>query len=349
MSEASQENPGDGRNISADLGLLQGEAARQKVSEKRAGAKGAITFAPPRVPASSEQESLTYYGRPVLKEPVWIWAVPAYFFVGGAAGASAVLGAAAQLSGDEDFRDLCVGCRWVAAMGAAAGGALLIYDLGRPSRFLNMLRVFRPTSAMSMGSWVLAAFGAASAKAALLSRAEGGWAKAGDAAALAAGALGLPLAGYTAVLLADTAVPFWKEVATAMPPLFISSAAVSAASILKLFDLNKPAREVVRRFGIIGAAAELICAFALERRSGRIERVSRPLKGGAPKALWRSAEAMTATSLAFSLLSKRARPATAMASFCGITGGLALRFAIFQAGKQSARDPRATFEQQQTK
>jgi len=346
MTDVSGENAGDGRNISAELGLLQGEAAQQKVPEKRAGSPGAVTFLPPSAPVDSQSDSPTYYDRPVLKEPVWIWAVPVYFFVGGAAGASAVLGAAAQLSGNEDLHDLAVRCRWVSAVGTSAGGALLIYDLGRPARFLNMLRVFRPTSAMSMGSWVLAASGAAAGAAAALSAAGGRLGKAGDAAALMAGALGMPLAGYTAVLLADTAVPFWQEGRVVLPPLFISSAAVSSASVLKLFDLGEPAGDVVRRFGIIGAVAELGCALALERRAGRTERVGRPLKQGAPKALWKGAEAMTAASLAFSLLSRRSRAARAAASFCGIAGGLGLRFAIFEAGKQSARDPRATFEQQ---
>ncbi|MGH2811069.1 MAG: NrfD/PsrC family molybdoenzyme membrane anchor subunit, partial [Actinomycetota bacterium] len=152
-----------------------------------------------------------YYGRPVLKEPVWIWAVPAYFYAGGAAGAALVLGAVAQLAGRDELRDLVRNCRRLGALGTAGGGILLIYDLGRPERFLNMLRLFRPTSAMSIGSWTLAVAGASSAAAAVLPGI------AGNTAGLVAGAAGLPLAGYTAVLLADTAVPLWQSSRKVLP------------------------------------------------------------------------------------------------------------------------------------
>src|SRR5918912_3378961 len=95
----------------------------------------------------------TYYDRPVLKEPVWIWAVPAYFYVGGVAGAAATLGAVTALSRDDDLEVLARRCRALAAGGTVAGSALLVYDLGRPERFLNMLRVFRPSSPLNVGSW----------------------------------------------------------------------------------------------------------------------------------------------------------------------------------------------------
>src|SRR5438270_5344811 len=98
-----------------------------------------------------------YYGLPFLKEPVWTWEVPSYFFVGGAAGAAAVLGAAAQITGAD--RDLVSDARWIAAAGSALSAPLLIGDLGRPGRFLNMLRVFKLQSPMSVGAWTLTAFG----------------------------------------------------------------------------------------------------------------------------------------------------------------------------------------------
>src|SRR5205823_11154878 len=143
----------------------------------------------------------TYFDRPVLKEPVWIWAVPAYFSVGGVAGAAAVLGAAAQLLGHDELRGLVRRCRVIAAAGTALGTAFLIEDLGRPGRFLNMLRVFRPTSPLSVGSWVLAPAAVLSAGSAVLPG------PIGDAAGLGSGALGGPLATYTSILLTNTAVP----------------------------------------------------------------------------------------------------------------------------------------------
>ena len=119
-------------------------------------------------PASAAHARTTYYEQPVLKEPVWIWAVPAYFYAGGVAGAAAVTGAAIQVAGRGSMRDLMKKCRVVAAAGTAVGTGLLIYDLGRPARFLNMLRVFRPTSVLNMGSWILGAATSSSAGALLL-------------------------------------------------------------------------------------------------------------------------------------------------------------------------------------
>src|SRR5207245_2476752 len=99
-----------------------------------------------------------YYGIPLLKEPAWTWEIPLYFFVGGAAGAGAVVGAVANYTGAE--RKLVRDARWIAAAGTVFSPALLIADLGKPSRFLNMMRVFKPQSAMSMGVWTLVGFSA---------------------------------------------------------------------------------------------------------------------------------------------------------------------------------------------
>jgi hypothetical protein len=151
----------DGRNVDRDVGTLLGEGAQQRVKALRAHP------APPeRALREDERAGPTYHGLPVLKEPVWTWEIPAYFFTGGLAGAAGVLGAAAQLAGGPKMRPLVERCRLVAAGGAAVSAALLIDDLGRPSRFLNMLRVFRPTSPMNMGTWVLSGFGALSGAAA---------------------------------------------------------------------------------------------------------------------------------------------------------------------------------------
>src|ERR671936_3062745 len=85
-----------------------------------------------------------YYGIPLLKEPAWTWEIPLYFFVGGAAGASAVVGAIANYTGAD--RRLVRNARWIAAAGSVISPALLIADLGRPARFLSMMRVFKPQS-----------------------------------------------------------------------------------------------------------------------------------------------------------------------------------------------------------
>src|SRR5690349_2808579 len=150
----------------------------------------------------------TYYDKPTIKPPAWIWAVPAYFYVGGVAGAAMVLAFAGQLLGGRKLRRFEEHCRWIGAIGGGVGTALLFHDLGRKERFLFMLRVFRPTSPMSVGSWVLAAATPLSAGSALLTFAHGAlWRWTGQAAGIAAGVLGLPLAPYTAVLISNTAVP----------------------------------------------------------------------------------------------------------------------------------------------
>jgi hypothetical protein len=169
----------------------------------------------------------SYYDLPLLKPPVWTWEVPVYFFVGGAAGAASVIAAAAQLTGNDEA--LVKDARWIALLGATASGPLLISDLGRPERFLNMLRVFKPQSPMSVGVWTLAVFGGATAGAVLLP-----WKPLQNLSGLAAAATGLVMATYTGVLLGVTAIPLWKEHAHFLPVHFGASALGSAVSLLEL-------------------------------------------------------------------------------------------------------------------
>jgi formate-dependent nitrite reductase membrane component NrfD len=282
----------------------------------------------------------TYYDRPVLKEPVWIWTVPLYFFAGGAAGASAVIGAAARASGRPELRGLARLAHRLSAVLELAGAGLLIADLGRPGRFLNMLRVFRPTSPLSVGSWVLAASAPLTAASAVVSG------PAGEAAGYAAGALGLPLAAYSSVLLSATAVPVWSESARTLPVAFVGSAAAGAASLLELASLNDAEARVVRRFGFAGRLAELTGSLAIVREASSVDRVGRPYREGLSGALIGAARALTGGSLLVSLAARRSRRASRLAAGLSILGSLALRFGVFRAGWPSARDPRATFELQ---
>lgn len=169
----------------------------------------------------------SYYDLPLLKKPVWTWEVPAYFFVGGAAGATAFLGVAAQLAGHD--QQLVRDARWIAAIGAAVSGPLLVSDLGRPERFLNMLRVFKLQSPMSVGAWTLAAFGASSTAALFLPGKP-----LRDLAAGVSAATGLVMATYTGVLLGATAIPEWNEHAGTLPVHFGASALGSAVALLEL-------------------------------------------------------------------------------------------------------------------
>jgi formate-dependent nitrite reductase membrane component NrfD len=335
---------GDGRNIDTRFGILEGEGADQRAPHGRASTRGTAPF-DAWSGHSPEDDSPSYYDRPVLKEPVWIWAVPVYFWIGGAAGAASVIGAGAQMVDAQGYEALVARARRLAALGSAVGSALLIHDLGRPERFLNMLRVFRPTSALSMGSWTLAASTSISGLAAITARS--GPRFAADATGILAGLVGLPQSGYTAVLLSDTAVPLWQSARKSLPLLFVASALASASDLLQFGTLGKDQERVVHRLGLIGKLGELVAIRLVERDAHRIERVGSPLKEGLGGSLWTAAKGLTAAALAGSLVAKgrKGRVATAL---LGTAGALALRFAVFHAGKASARDPRAVFEQQRS-
>jgi polysulfide reductase-like protein len=328
--------PIDGRNIDPNLGELRGEGALQHISELDEARP--FERRPWRREATADEDS--YYGLPLLKESVWRWPIPAYFYVGGLAGACAALGAAASLLGGRRLRRISRAGRRIAAAGAVASAALLIEDLGVRRRFIYMLRVFRPTSPMNLGSWLLSGFGACATAALVPGRF-------GDAAALASGVLGLPLTSYTGVLLANSAVPLWQQARTTLPPAFVASAATSAASAFEMMPLGRRERRVVRRMAIVGKLAELLNDLAMERELSGIERVALPLHQGVCGLLWQSGKACKLTSFLVSALPRKPRWAWIAGGLLGTLGALATRFALFHGGKASARDPHATFALQQ--
>ena len=338
----------DGRNVDPEIGLLRGEGSLQRV--RRPYPRRALEELEVRPAGAIEAgEGPSYYGVPVLKEPVWKWMIPTYFFAGGLAGAAAVLGATEQLAGAGGSRPLIERCRVVALGGAGASAALLLADLGRPLRFLNLLRVFRPTSPMNMGAWLLSAFGALSAAAAapaLLPLPR--WVRPlSDAAALGAGLAGLPLVGYTGVLLSNTAVPVWQETRNTLPILFAFSGAVSAGGFLEAFPPAGRGRDSARRFGLVAKGAELALSRALHREAAaRVPRVERPLSHGLSGAILSGARTLLTASIALEFLPGRARLMRRVSGILALAGTLALRFGIYQAGRVSARDPHATFELQ---
>ncbi len=288
----------------------------------------------------------TYYERPAIKQPVWIWSIPAYFYVGGVAGAAMVMGMAAQVFGGAQMRAFDERCRWVGAIGGGIGTALLIHDLGRKGRFLFMLRVFRPTSPMSVGSWVLAAATPLSAGSAMLTFSNGFLRRAGQAAGIGAGFLGLPLATYTGVLISNTAVPLWQHARRSLPVLFGASSVAGMGALFELMNLGPRERRVIDQFALAGRMAELGAATWLEREVAGVDRVAKPLREGVSGTLWTAAKVLTAASLAISLLPGKWRGRRVLAGSLGTLGAICLRFAIFHAGKASANDPRATFRQQ---
>ena len=331
----------DGREVDPSRGLLQGEGAAQRVRtpEPHPG-----HLAPTRIEAGATTP--TYYGLPVLQEPVWIWAIPAYFFVGGAAGAASALGAASLVAGGPTLERLENRCRALGLGGDLLGSALLIVDLGRPGRFLRMLRVFRPTSPMSMGAWILVLSGAANSAGFLLGSRKGLLGAMGRVGIAAGGGLGALLAAYTGVLIANTAVPVWQATRRELPILFVGSGMASAGALLELLPDSGASRKVTHWYGSIGKAVALAAMVAMERSTPRAPRVTEPLRTGGSGLLWRGGLLLTAVGLVLSGLGNKSRARERLASAVTLAGALATRVGIFEAGRRSARDPRATFEGQ---
>ena len=277
----------------------------------------------------------SYYGRPVLKEPVWKWYVPVYFFTGGLAGASSTLALAATAAGN---RHLARAALSASAAGIAASGPLLVADLGRPARFLGMLRVAKPTSPMSMGSWLLAVFGPASTVAAA-SDVTGGLPRLGRSAAGVAGVLGPAVSTYTAVLVADTAIPAWHDAYRELPFLFAGSSAASAAGVAMALTPPDDAAPA-RRLALVGAAVEIGAARAMERTVGG------PYEHGRAGRLARAAEACTLGGALAALAARRRRSVAVPAGALLAAGSLLTRFSVFRAGFESAADPAATIDPQ---
>jgi hypothetical protein len=281
-----------------------------------------------------ELEPTSYYGRPVIKAPVWKWAVPAYFFAGGLAGASSLLAAGAGVTGN---RVLAGRARWTALGAISAGAALLIEDLGRPERFRNMLRVAKPTSPMSVGSWLLTLYGPAAGLAAL-GEALGFPRPVRRLAASLAALTGPAVATYTAVLISDTAVPVWHEARRELPFIF-GGAAASAAGGAAMVTTPPAHAGPARVFALLGAATEL-GAFRLARR--RLGEVGEVYGEGRAGVLTRLAVGLTGAGAAVSGLGGRRRLAAALGGAMLIGGSLASRFAVLDAGVQSAQQPAST-------
>ena len=308
--------------------MSDGGPARRGAGSGRAGRGGEEPVVPRARPDS-------YYGRPVLKKPVWeAENVASYLFFGGLAGASSLLAAFAQLSGNRELPRVSK----VAAAGAIGVSlAVLVRDLGRPARFLNMLRVFKVTSPMSIGSWLLTGYGPA-AGAAAASAVTGRLPRTGAAATAASAALGCGVATYTAALICDTAVPAWHEGYREMPFLFAGSAA-SAAGGLGLLAVRPEGSREAARFAILGAMAELTAKSLMMRRLGP---ASEPYQVGRAGRLMEAGEVLAATGLAGAVLSGRNRLIAALSGAALLAGSALTRFGVFEAGRASARDPKYT-------
>jgi formate-dependent nitrite reductase membrane component NrfD len=284
-------------------------------------------------------EMRSYYGRPVIKEPTWTWEIPTYFFTGGVAGASAVLSTTAKLTGNERLSRTAL---YIGAVADLVSPALLISDLGRPERFHHMLRVVKITSPMNVGSWVLLVSGGASNTAALLELL--GRLKPVKLLAEAVSTLAGPLlATYTGVLIADTAVPVWHDARQELPWIFAASAAASAGAASCVF-LRPGDAGPARRLAVAGVVAEGALMQLMELRLGTVGEVYR--RGAAGKLSWAAKGLATAGAALLARRGKRSRAALVAGGALVCAGELCVRWAVFKAGFQSARDPKYVVESQ---
>jgi formate-dependent nitrite reductase membrane component NrfD len=313
-----------------------------------------------RSDAPEPEQKPGYYGIPAIHGSHWNWLVIFYFFLGGISAASHVIAAIAHLVGGEENRPIARAGRYISFLALLPCPLLLIRDLGRPERFLNMLRVVKLRSPMSLGSWGLSAFGAFSTLVAMVQAAQDGlFGRSRAARMLARVPTGVPavvgsgpaffVGGYTGVLLGATAVPLWGKNALLLGPLFLNSAfstAVAAINLGVAIQKNPPELAVERLEALdrIVIGSELALVVASRAHLGEL---ARPLKTGRTGMLltYGTGVAGLITPLAIQSVNRRlrSRPLSVLASLLVLFGGFVLRYTMVTGGHESANDPEATF------
>jgi formate-dependent nitrite reductase membrane component NrfD len=287
-------------------------------------------------------EFRSYYGRQILKTPAWNWMIAAYLFLGGLSGGSAMLAAGADLTGRPRLRKVS---RVGALVSILASLYFLVADLGRPERFHHMLRVAKPSSPMSMGTWILSAYGPGAAVAAgvelMPGRLRRTWlgrlvGRLARPAGLWAAATAPGVASYTAVLLSHTAVPAWHEAHPYLPFVFTGSAAASGGGLGMLLA---PVSESgpARRMAIAGAGLEVAASRVLEKRLGLS---AEAYTTGKAHRLRKWSEMLTVGGAVGAVVGGRNRPVLAVSGLALLAGSALQRFGVFEAGVESTRDPK---------
>ena len=321
-------------------------AAKARMGDRRGSGGGKRRRSRAEEPMVPDATFTSYYGRPVVKAAPWHHDIPAYLFFGGLAAGSSLLSAGADLSDRPVLRR----SGRIAALGALSVSMLaLVHDLGRPERFVNMLRVMKPTSPMSVGTWVLTAYGpgaavAGAAEIAKLLPVDFGvlgrllqWAA--RPAGIAAAGVAPAVASYTAVLLTDTATPAWHDAHRELPFVFVSSAAAASGGFGML---TAPLCEAgpARRLAVAGALVELAVEHKMEQSMGLS---AEALHNGTPGKLMRASKALTAAgALGAVAFGGRSRIGAAVSGAALMAGSVCTRFGVFEAGQESARDPKYT-------
>lgn len=320
------------------------EEARQKGCVTSPGVKAVGGPMPIQTKAPENMPGPGYYGAPFLKPPVWKWMIAVYFFIGGLAGMSGLLAAAALMKNHFELARIAM---WSAGIGGILSPVLLTWDLGRPLRFLNMLRVFKYQSPMSVGSWIVTSFGACAVPGLAFTQWYWQDLQAGHVMPLlhtvaviliiGSSLTGIFLATYTGALIAVTAVPAWNLHRLVLPFHFGMAGLGSASAVLEIFGFRL---STLNAIGYFAAAAQLLVLLSLElRKHGAADRA---LHEGLSGWMLRVAEIFEGP-LAIALRAGGLIPAAA-ASF--LLGALLSRFGWLTAGTASACDPEAVLESQ---
>jgi formate-dependent nitrite reductase membrane component NrfD len=308
---------------------------------------------------NGQEPARTYYDRPMLKAPHWEWNVVTYLFLGGIMGGLGLIQLLCDSSRDEE-RLLKRTTRIASLVLAGANPAILITHLGKPERFLNMMRIVKVKSPMSLGVWGLVFYSGAAGGNVLRELALSGvlprWMRfiAPGILAPAQALLGAFTAGYTGVLLSATAIPFWASGKRHIPALTVSSGVGSAcalSSLLSTFEGNGAATHKLERLEMVASVAELALLAHFERHAGEY---GKPFFSGA------RGQKVRAYTVGLGLLAplalnvmggifKLPKPVDALrstvASVLTLVGGYVFRQELIEAGKDSAHDSRAAFVQ----
>jgi formate-dependent nitrite reductase membrane component NrfD len=307
-------------------------------------------------PAGDEDapKPVGYYGEPLLRKPHWGWNVVAYLFLGGIMGGSSIVVTFAD-ERDESERKLARNGRYAALALAVACPAILISHLGRPERFLNMLRIVKFRSPMSLGVWGLVAYGNVALLSALAQSARGGtlprWMRylaPRPYADVPSALFGAFIASYTGVLISATAVPLWAKGKRHIPPLFVFSGVTGAcalhAALLALEPGTHATRRKLERLELIAALGELAALALFCRHAGVL---GAPMFQGPRGERLRNHTVfggIVAPSL-LNLLPVGGRLKTVLSAVLTLAGGYVLRETVIEAGKASADDAKAAFAQ----
>ena len=293
-----------------------------------------------------EAHFTSYYGQQIVKPSPWEADIPVYLFFGGLAAGSSLLAAGADLTDRPALRR--VG-RLGALTALSVSFGALVHDLGRPSRFANMLRTAKLTSPMSVGTWILSTYGPFAGVAAAaevldmlpVGRLRGPFrllSHLGGPAGVIAAVTAPPVAAYTAVLLSDTATPSWHSAYRELPFVFVGSAAAASGG-LGMLAAPRDQAGPARRMAMGGALLELLAERQMESTMGI---TAEPLHQGKAGRLMRASKALTAAGALGTLVAGRSRTAAVLSGAALMAGSVCTRFGVFEAGQQSARDPKYT-------